>query len=111
MKLLLGLVLISQYGLVGAAVSALLTAFIEALLHYASVSRLLFQLPLARLSWRPAAAGICMAVYLALVKDQSLLLSALSAGVIYVISLLVFMVWSNGGPRQFKAKYQHLLFR
>lgn len=109
LKLLLGLVLISQYGLLGAAVATLLTALVEAVLHYASVSRLLFQLPLGRLAWKPALASTCMAVTLALVKGQGFLLSTVSAGAVYAIVLLVLMIWSNGGPRQFRAKYQYLL--
>ena len=108
MKLLLGLILISQFGLIGAAMAALLTALVEALMHYASVARLLFQMPLGRLAWKPVAAGTCMTVCLALLQGQGFLLSAVSAGAVYFVSLLVLMIWSNGGLRQFTAKYQHL---
>jgi O-antigen/teichoic acid export membrane protein len=111
MKLLLGLVLISQYGLLGAAVTALLTATVDFLLHYASVSRYIARISVGRLAWRPTAASACMAVYLALVKGQELLLSAVSACAVYAIVLLALMIWSNGGLRQFTTKYQHLLSR
>jgi O-antigen/teichoic acid export membrane protein len=107
-KLLLGLILISQFGLMGAVVVMLLTALVEAILHYVSVSRLLFQLPLGRLAWKPVAAGTCIAVYLALVQVQGFLLSAVSAGAVYAVLLLALVIWSNGGPRQSKAKYQYL---
>jgi hypothetical protein len=92
-------------------VAALLTALVEALMHYASVSRLLFQMPLGRRAWKPAVAGACMAAYLALVGNRGVLVTAVSAGLLYVATLLILMVWSNGGPRQFKAKYQYLLSR
>jgi O-antigen/teichoic acid export membrane protein len=111
LKLLLGLVLISQFGLMGAAVAALLTALVEAVLHYAAVSRSLFHMPLGRLTWKPVAAGACMAVTLAFVQGQKSVwfaVSALSAGAVYAIVLLVLMIWSSGGLRQFTAKYQHL---
>lgn len=107
-KLLLGLMLVSQFGLLGAAATALLIALVEALMHYGAVSRLLFQMPLRGLAWKPIAGGMCMAVWLALVQGQGLLLSAVSAGAVYAVSLLVLIVWSNGGLRQFTAKYQHL---
>jgi hypothetical protein len=52
-----------------------------------------------------------MAVCLVLMKDQGFLLTALSASVIYAVILLALFVWSSGGPRQFRAKYQYLLSR
>jgi len=107
-KLLLGLYLISQFGLVGAAVSALITALIEALMHYASVSRLLFQIPLGRLAWKPLVASVCMAIYLTLVHNLGFLPVVVSAGGVYTFILLALLIWSNGGPRQSKAKYQYL---
>jgi O-antigen/teichoic acid export membrane protein len=110
-KLLLGLVLISQFGLSGAVMTALLIAFIESLMHYASVSRLLFQMPLGRLAWKPVVAGICMAIYLVLLRGQGLLLTAVSSGAVYTVVLLALIIFSNGGLRQFTTKYQHLLSR
>jgi len=111
LKLILGLILISHYGLLGAAVAALLSALVELLLHYVSVARLLFQMPVVRLAWRPALASACLAVYLALVGHRGVLVTAVSAGAVYTASLLALMVWSNGGPRRFKARYQYLLSR
>ena len=108
MKLLLGLILISQYGLVGAAVSALLAAFAEALMHYISTSRLLFRMPIISLVWKPVVASACMAAYLALVQNQGFFLIVVSASAVYSFALLVLMILSNGGIRQFTAKYQHL---
>jgi O-antigen/teichoic acid export membrane protein len=111
LRLVLALILISRFGLIGAAVAALLIVLVEFLLHYASVSRLLFRLPVVSLTWRPAVASACMAGYLALVQNQGFLLVVVSAGLLYAITLLILMVWSNGGPRQFKTKYQYLLSR
>lgn len=108
LKLLLGLLLISQFGLMGAAAATLVTALLEALLHYAAVSRWLFPMPLGKLAWKPAVAGTTMGITLALVQGQELLLSGVSAGAIYIVVLLALVIWSNGGVRQFTAKYQHL---
>lgn len=108
-KLAIGLLLISRFGLIGAAVTALLISLVEALLHYASVSRLLFQLPLGRLAWKPITAGACMAMTLALLRGQGFLLTVLSAGTVYTLILLALMIRTNGGLRQFATKYQYLL--
>jgi O-antigen/teichoic acid export membrane protein len=107
-KLLLGLILIGQFGLIGAAVTVLLAAVADAFLHYASVSRLLFPIPVGRLAWKPLVAGTCMAAYVALMRGRGFFLIAVSGCAVYVGGLLVLMIWSNGGPRQFAAKYQHL---
>jgi len=111
LRLILGLIFISRYGLIGAAVAALLTVSVDFLLYYVSVSRLLFRMPVARLAWKPAVASACMAVFLALVGNRGVLVTVVSAGLLYVATLLVLLVWSNGGPRQFKARYQYLLSR
>lgn len=108
LKLLLGLVLINQYGLVGAAVTTLLTALGDAILHYASVSKLLFRIPLGRLVWKPVVAGACLAVTFALLYGQGVFISAVIAGAVYIIVYLVLIIWSLGGPHQFRVKYQHL---
>jgi O-antigen/teichoic acid export membrane protein len=108
LRLFLGLTLIGFYGLIGAAVAALLTALVSFLLHYASVSKLLFNLPLPRLAWKPAAASACMAFYLLLVGSQGFLLTAVSAGGVYTLCLLALVIWSNGGLRKVTAKYRYL---
>lgn len=104
-NLFLGLPLISQFGLIGAALARLLTAIIDFLQHYVPVSRLLTGIALRSVVWKPVVAGACMAVYLALVRGQGVLLTVVSAGLLYAGVLLVLEVWSAGGPRQLKTRY------
>lgn len=111
LKLAFGLILISRFGLLGAAVSALLSAIVDSALHYVSAYRLLFRLPVAKLAWKPALASACMAAYLALLGNRSVLFTVVSAGAVYAVILMGLMIWSNGGPRRLKAKYQYLLSR
>ena len=99
--LTLGLILISQFGLLGAAVATLLTATLNFVQHYVAVSKLLSGVALGRLAWRPALACLCMAAYLLLV-EQGVFLSILSAGALYASVLALLTVWSLGGPRQLR---------
>lgn len=97
--LALGLTLIGQFGLLGAALATLLTAAINFVQHYVAVSKLLSGIALARLAWRPALACACMAAYLLSVQ-QGVFLSILCAGAVYTAALALLTVWSLGGPRQ-----------
>ena len=63
--LVTGAILITQYGLIGAAVAAVLTKAVDFLQHYIPVSRLVPTIRLHELSWKPVVAVSCMAAYLA----------------------------------------------
>lgn len=106
--LVFGLILINQFGLIGAAATALLTKIVDFVQHYVPVSRLFGRIALARLIWKPAVASLCMAVYLALLERQEVFLTVMSAGVLYIGVLFILEIWSIGGPRQLKARYLYL---
>ncbi len=108
-KLALGLILIGRFGLMGAAIAALVTAGVDFLLHLASVYKRLFKVPLARLAWKPAVATMLMALLLAVVGSDRVIWTTVSAGVVYTITLLGLIIWSNGCPSHFRAKYAYLL--
>jgi len=42
------------------------------------------------------------------VRSQEVLLTVVSAGILYVGVLLALAIWSFGGPRQLKARYLYL---
>jgi O-antigen/teichoic acid export membrane protein len=88
-----GVVLIGQFGLIGAAVAAVVTRLVDALLHYRLVSKLLFRVQLAHLLWRPAAAAAAMAGYLSIVRDEGVLFAAASGTVVYAAVLGVLLLW------------------
>ncbi|HYN88792.1 MAG TPA: flippase [Ardenticatenaceae bacterium] len=106
--LLLGVVLISQFGLIGAAISALATKLVDFVQHYVPVSRQLAGVGLRRALWRPAIAGACMAAYLVAARDQNLVFVVVSAAALYAAVMLALVIWASGGPRQLKARYTYL---
>jgi O-antigen/teichoic acid export membrane protein len=108
LSLVLGLIFITQFGLVGAAIASLLTAVVNYFQHYGPVSKLLPNLWLSRLVWKPVVAVTVMAFYLILASDQGLILTVTAAGLIYMITLITLEIWSSGGPQQFRAKYRFL---
>lgn len=108
LNLVLGLALISKFGLIGAAVSTILMKLVDLFMHYVPVARLLPNLPVGRLAWKPAVASGCMAAYLRMVPNQNLILTVVSAAAIYVGILLALLVWSHGGLGQFRARYLYL---
>lgn len=101
----LGAILISQFGLAGAAVTAVCTRLADFLQHYLAVYKQLPGLRLERLIWKPAAASAVMAGYLMLVEHQELALVILSAGGLYAVVLGALTVLTSGGPRGFKMRY------
>jgi O-antigen/teichoic acid export membrane protein len=103
-----GLALIGPLGLVGAAMTALLTRIVDLYQHYVPVTRLLRNLALSRLGWHALAASACMALYLAAAPAQELLMTVLSAAFLYVSVLLGLTAWSSGGLRGLRAGYMHL---
>jgi O-antigen/teichoic acid export membrane protein len=108
-SLLCGLILISQFGLGGAAVSAVVTRSVDFVQHCLAVNRQLFKIRLGRIAWRPLVAGTCMAVVLAHGGAESGLAIILAAGVVYSAAWLVLVGWFAGGPRQLKSRCLYLL--
>jgi len=104
-NLIFGLILISQFGLIGAAITALLTIIVSFSQVYVYVARIFPSLALGRLVWKPVVASACMAFYLIMMRGQGIIFVVLSAGVLYVGVLLVLAIWSVGGTHQLKVKY------
>lgn len=111
-SLILGLLLIGQFGLVGAALAVLFTSLVNFVQHYVPVSKLLSGIDLASLIWKPSVACLLMAGYLLFgTGEQSILLTIVLAATAYAAVLFVLEVWTTGGPRRFGAKYRFLWSR
>ncbi len=102
---ILGPILISQYGLMGAALTSLLARVVDFVQHYVPVSRMFSKIAVGNLVWKPALASAIMAIYLALGSSDNLFSTIVLAGAIYFAVLFVLMAWSVGGVRQFKTRY------
>lgn len=103
-SLALGLILVSQFGLVGAALAGVLTRIVDFAQHYVSVSNLLSGLSLPKIAWKSIVAALGLATYLTLAQNQPPFLLIAMAGAIYLGILLVLMIWSNGGYTRFKSQ-------
>lgn len=102
--LVVGLILVGQFGPTGAAITTLLPKIVGFVQHYLPVSRLLSGIALVRLLWQPVVASVCMAASLTALKGQGAVLTIVAASVVYMGVLLTLVVWSVGGPRQLWAK-------
>jgi O-antigen/teichoic acid export membrane protein len=106
LNLAVGLPLIARYGLIGAAITLVVTRSAACIQHYLPVRRLLNGLSLSKMLWKSAIATACMAAYLAFVVGHaSGYLDVLSAALIYGALLFVSFVFASGGIRQFRNKY------
>ncbi len=107
-KLVCAFALISQFGLLGAAIAGLISETVNLVQHYIPVSGLLSKTTIGRLVWKPVVAVTGMALFLTILKDQGIFLTIVSAGIIYTGALFVLTIWSSGGVYQFKTKYLHI---
>lgn len=111
LSLAAGVVLIHQFGAVGAAITLALDKALACLEHTVLVSTLLYRLTSLRLAWRASLAGIGMAGYLAVSPDQHLLVRICVAAALYVGLLLTLTIWSLGGPLQARRVWLQLRSR
>jgi hypothetical protein len=101
----LGWILISNFGLIGAAWAALLTRVIDFVQHWKPVSQLMEQISLAHLLWKPTLASAIMAIYLTAFSQWHPLLLVFSAAGVYAIANLIIESWTVGGFRNLRARY------
>lgn len=104
-NLVLGWILILNFGLIGAAIAALLSRIVDAAQHLGPVKQIVAQLELGRLVWKPLIASLVMALYLYLLRSQPLPLLVASAVVVYFAVLMAFESWMVGGIRNLPARY------
>ena len=105
---LLAPILISQFGVIGAAFTALLVRVIDFVQHYQAVSNVFSKLELGLLAWKPIVASFGMSLYLGITKSQNLFISIISASLVYAIFLGGLFLWSLGGMDKLKTKYQFM---
>ncbi|MDB2318536.1 flippase [bacterium] len=103
--LILGWALISNFGLTGAALAALLTRVIDFAQHWKPVSQLMEQISLSHLLWKPALASAVMAIYLTTVSQWHPVILVISAAGVYAIMYLLIESWVAGGFRNLRARY------
>jgi O-antigen/teichoic acid export membrane protein len=104
-SVILGPILIGQYGLMGAALTSLLVRVVDLIQHYVPVSRMFSGIAIGSPIWKPAMASAVMAIYLLAGPEYNLFITIALAAAIYGIVMLVLAAWSVGGFHQLKARY------
>jgi O-antigen/teichoic acid export membrane protein len=101
----LGFLLIGKYGIIGAAVTALVTRILDFTQHYIRVVRILPDLSLWAVAWKPALATAGMVGYLMLQRSHNLAMTIAIAACLYATVLFLLLLITNGGPGRLKARY------
>ena len=104
-SVILGVLLIRQFGVVGAAVAALLVRVIDVAQHYLPAARLLSGLSLSRLAWKSLLAGGFMALVGWASGDLGLIVPLLLGSVVYLGALAALMIYSYGSLHNLRESY------
>jgi O-antigen/teichoic acid export membrane protein len=104
----LGLFLVSQFGLIGSAVTMLLVRIVDFVQHYIPVSRLFSNFSIEKIIWRPVLASVSMALTFIVLKDLNIWVAASVAYLIYVLVFSLIILFSAGGIKQFMNDYSYL---
>jgi O-antigen/teichoic acid export membrane protein len=103
-----GVILIHQFGYVGAAATALITRAVDLFLHYRPVANLFPLRGLMQAVWKPATATAVMTLaYVAFMK-HGLVVSVAASCVFYVFVFLALMIADTGSMANLKVRYRYL---
>jgi O-antigen/teichoic acid export membrane protein len=108
LAVVLGVVLIQHFGIIGAAVAALVVKAIDLVLHYAPASKLVSGLSLPRLLWCPAAAAACLVVVVAALRGLGLGVALACAIPVYLIVDFTLEAWAAGGVHALRSRFSHV---
>ena len=107
-SLLIGIFLIRQYGMVGAATTTVIFSVVNFFLHYEFTSRMIpSPLPLGRL-WKPIAASCVYVLFVVLVKIPHPFITAFLGGLLYLVVWFSINILSAGGYNQLASRYKNL---
>jgi O-antigen/teichoic acid export membrane protein len=104
-SVLVGIPLVAELGLMGAAAAVLITRSLDFVLHYAAVERLLPSVDVRAMLIKPATAAACTAPVLVVFARQSAIVALALAGIVYAVVIALLAVRSTGGLRRLKARY------
>jgi O-antigen/teichoic acid export membrane protein len=96
--LVLSIVLIHKFGLIGAGMAALTSQVLSFALHYGVVSRRVFPISIARVSWKPVVSSLFLAGLLVLIREVCGLLMVMLLAAFLYSSVLIGLNFIFGGP-------------
>lgn len=103
-----GSIFVSQYGLIGCAITMLLVRIIDFIQHFFPVKKLLSSFPLIRLIWIQILASMGMAFCFLLLTGYNPILKTFAAVMIYSGVLFFIMAMAAGGIYNIKARFLYL---
>ena len=106
--LVLGFLLISQFGVIGAATTTLVVSMANLIQYYLPAHKLLGGIPIGRLTWPSVLSTAIMASFISAVAHYHVLAVILSAAGVYSIVLVGLMVAAAGGVEPLKQRYRTL---
>jgi O-antigen/teichoic acid export membrane protein len=107
-SIILGPILISHFGLVGAAITSVAVRVIDFIQHFIPVSHMFSGLALKEMIWRPVTASALMVLFLMLTGGQYIFLTVSLATLVYFSSIFLLSLLSFGGISQLKMNYAYL---
>jgi O-antigen/teichoic acid export membrane protein len=107
-KSIVSFLLITQYGLIGAALASPVVLAVNLVQHYVPVAKLLSGIQISQLIWRPLLATTGLAAFLVLTTQLNILLRIPGAALVYALCLALVFIASSGGLGGFKTRYQAL---
>lgn len=109
LNVVLGFILISQFGIMGAAMTTLIVSYANLIQYYVPAYKLLSGIPIASLLWPSVVATTAMGLYINVVAHYHVLVVIVSAAVVYSLVLLGLMIVASGGVEPFKERYRFLM--
>ncbi len=103
-----GVILIRQFGYLGAAATALITRGVDLFLHYRPVANLFPPRQILLSIWKPATATGVMALAYAAFLPNGQIVSAAAAGLIYIFVFAALMIADTGSVTSLKVRYRYL---
>ncbi len=94
-NIFLNLLLIPMYGFIGAAIASVASTFMTLVFQYVLVSKHLFRFNYLYHALKPFAAAALMGGYVQLMKESNLILTILTAVIVYVLSILALKTFSS----------------
>jgi O-antigen/teichoic acid export membrane protein len=107
-SIVIGIFLISEFGLMGAALTAVAFSLLNFILHYQLTARMISSpLPIRRL-WKPVVASFVYVLFIVLVKGLHPFITAFLGGLLYLLVWLTLIIFAEGGFYQLTTKYKML---
>jgi len=104
-NLVIGWALVSQFGVIGAAVTALLMSLVNCGQHYLAAARFIGPIPVLRTAWKAAVGAAAMALCFLIVHPAGPVIAGISAGLTYVAVMGVLLVRTAGGFDELRSDY------